>query len=185
MSININPLATQPPDRPVEVRADHNRPIERRVARKNKSSASDVFMIDDVAISRADPRTRIEMLRIGFPADILTELASSMHWSRDHTLAVIGVKRSTAMRKIRGNARLATDESERILSVIDLIEQVRQMVERSGDPSGFDAAAWVAHWLESANPALAGKQPAEYLDTHEGIGIVRRLLAQMESGAYA
>ena len=59
------------------------------------------------------------------------------------------------------------------------------MVERSGDPSGFDAAVWLAQWLESANPALAGKCPADYLDTNEGIGIVRRLLAQMESGAYA
>lgn len=144
-----------------------------------------LFVIDNVAISQADPEQRIEMLRAGFPADIVTELASSMRWSRDHTLAVMRVKRSTAMRKIKAKARLATDESERILSVIDLIEQVQRMVERSGDPSGFDAAAWVAHWLETDNPSLGGKRPADYLDTNEGIGIVRRLLAQMESGAYA
>jgi uncharacterized protein (DUF2384 family) len=82
-------------------------------------------MIDSVPISRADPEQRIEILRSGFPADIVTELASSMRWSRDHALAVFRVKRSTAMRKIKTKARLATDESERILSVIDLIEQVQ------------------------------------------------------------
>lgn len=160
-----------------------SKPGSPRAARAKAGTAC--FMIDSVPISRADPEQRIEILRSGFPADIVTELASSMRWSRDHALEVFRVKRSTAMRKIKTKARLATDESERILSVIDLIEQVQCMVERSGDPSGFDAAAWLAKWLERANPALAGKCPADYLDTNEGIGIVRRLLAQMESGAYA
>lgn len=148
-------------------------------------TGAEVFIIDDIPISRADPEQRIEILRTGFPASIVTELANSMRWSREHTLEVVRVKRSTAMRKIKMQARLATDESERILSVIDLIEQVQRMVERSGNPNGFDAAAWVAQWLESVNPALGGKRPADYLDTNEGIGIIRRLLAQMESGAYA
>ncbi|MDY0071940.1 MAG: DUF2384 domain-containing protein [Thauera sp.] len=155
----------------------------RYLSRNQAESAR--FVIDDIVVSQADPEQRIEMLRAGFPADIVTELASSMRWSRDHTLAVTRVKRSTAMRKIKDKARLATDESERILAVIDLIGQVERMIERSGNPDDFDAAAWLADWLESANPSLGGKHPADYLDTNEGIGIVRRLLAQMESGAYA
>lgn len=156
--------------------------------RSRSEAKSERFVIDNIVVSEADPEQRIEMLRAGFPADIVTELASSMRWSRDHTLAVTRVKRSTAMRKIKEKARLATDESERILAVIDLIEQVERMIERagdSGDTGDFDAAAWLADWLESANPSLGGKHPADYLDTNEGIGIVRRLLAQMESGAYA
>lgn len=148
-------------------------------------AGQELFVIDNVAISQADPGQRIERLRVGFPADIVKELARCMRWSLDHTLTVMGVKRSTVMRKIKANARLATDESERILGVIDLIEQVRRMVERSDDLREFDVAAWLADWLESDNPSLGGKRPVDYLDTHVGIGIVRRLLAQMESGAYA
>lgn len=70
--------------------------------------------------------------------------------------------------------------AERSLVVPALVTQVQTMVERSGNPEGFDASAW----LNQANPALAGKRPAEYLDTNEGVQIVQRLLAQMESGAY-
>ena len=66
-----------------------------------------------------------------------------------------------------------------------LIEQIQAMVNRGGDPAGFDAAKWLTAWLDEPLPALGGACPAEYLDTQAGQAIVSDLLAMMESGAYA
>ena len=49
----------------------------------------------------------------------------------------------------------------------------------------FDAALWLAGWLDAPCPALGGQRPSDYLDTNEGIQVVRGVLARMESGAYA
>src|SRR5690606_36202428 len=95
------------------------------------------------------------------------------------------LKRSTVLRKIKEHRRLDTPDSERLMAVMDMIAQVEQMVARSGDAAGFDAAQWLAAWLDAPCPALGGRQPSDYLDTNEGIQVVRGVLAQMESGAYA
>ena len=59
------------------------------------------------------------------------------------------------------------------------------MVEESGDPQGFDAAAWLSTWIEEPLPALGGARPVDIMDTMEGQALVSTLLAQIQSGAYA
>lgn len=157
----------------------------RRIRVHRNAAGDKTFIIEKVKIVRADPDLRIRLLRTGFPAAVVTELADEMGWSREHAIDTFRFKRSTVLRKIKKDERLDTSESERLLSVMDIIDQVQSMVERSGDPTGFDASKWVADWLETPVPALGDKRPAEYLDTNEGVLIVRRLLAQMETGAYA
>jgi len=76
-------------------------------------------------------------------------------------------------------------ESERLLGVRQLVDQVQQMVEQSGDPKGFNASEWVDQWLEQSLPALGGKSPAEYMDTEAGRELVSQLLRQAQSGSYA
>jgi putative toxin-antitoxin system antitoxin component (TIGR02293 family) len=143
------------------------------------------FIIGDLEIANAGPEERIVLLREGFPAKSISSLAERLNWSREHAIDVLRFKRSTVLRKIKTGKRLDSSESERLLAVMDLIVQVQQIVERSGDPTGFDASTWVAGWLETPNPALGGREPVGYLDTHEGVNVVRGLIAQMESGAYA
>lgn len=74
------------------------------------------------------------------------------------------------------------------LSVIDetvrLIAQVQRMVRESGNPEGFDAAAWVSRWLDTPVPALGGQRPIDLLDTTEGQAKVVTVIAQMQTGAY-
>ena len=72
-----------------------------------------------------------------------------------------------------------------MLGIETLIDSVQAMVERSGDPAGFDAARWLSDWLSKPLPALAGATPASYMDTFEGQKMVGGLLAMSESGAYA
>lgn len=158
---------------------------KRRILIKGTAGAKKGFVVAKVVVARANPEDRIALLRTGFPAVAVTELADRMGWSREHAFDALRLKRSTVMRKIKEEAKLETSESERLLSVVDIIDQVQEMVERAGTPEGFDAGRWVGTWLDTSNPALGGRRPAEYLDTHEGAQILRRLLAQMESGAYA
>lgn len=80
---------------------------------------------------------------------------------------------------------LNQDESERVLGIARLVGQVDNMVRESGNPEGFNAATWVAKWLDRPQPALGGMRPAELMDTADGRGIVSDLIARMQSGAYA
>ena len=88
-------------------------------------------------------------------------------------------------RKSRDQKRLSSDESSRVIGMARLVGQVQAMVEESGDPEGFDAAPWVAQWLEQPLPALGGRRPAELMDTPEGESLVSNLVARLQTGAYA
>lgn len=136
-------------------------------------------------LSGVSSAERIEALRAGIPAEVVADISGQMGWSREHAIEVLKLKRSTVLRKIREGAPLDTPDSERLLSVMDMIDDVAAMVGRSGTAQGFDASKWLAGWLEAPNPALGGALPADYLDTVAGSQIVRGLIAQMESGAYA
>ena len=66
-----------------------------------------------------------------------------------------------------------------------LLEQVRTMVRQSGEPAGFDAAAWLSRWLSEPLPAFGGARPIGFLNTAEGEAQVSTILARMQSGAYS
>lgn len=66
-----------------------------------------------------------------------------------------------------------------------LIGHLEAMVQESGDPNGFDPAAWMARWLNEPLPALGGARPIDLMDTMEGQALVSTVLAQLQSGAYA
>lgn len=93
--------------------------------------------------------------------------------------------RATVQRKTSRRKLLSADESSRVLGISRLIGQVRALVEQSGDASGFDAARWVAGWLDQPLPALSGIAPAQLMDTAEGQAIVAQVVARMQSGVYA
>lgn len=62
---------------------------------------------------------------------------------------------------------------------------VDQIVRESGEPTGFDSAAWVVAFLDAPSPALGGYPPREFMDTETGRTTVFQLVQQMQSGAYA
>lgn len=128
---------------------------------------------------------RIQMVRKGLPARMLTTLASDMQLPRERLYAWLGIARATANRKVKDDLLLSQDESERTLGIARLIGQVEHIVTESGEPAGFNAAHWTAQWLAEPNPALGGTPPGEFLDTADGRAMVAALVAQMQSGAYA
>ena len=133
----------------------------------------------------SDPHERIALIRQGIPASTVSRLSARMGMSKELLLSSLGLSRATISRKEKDAGLLSKDESERVLGIETLIDSVQAMVERSGDPAGFDAARWLSDWLSKPLPALAGATPASYMDTFEGQKMVGGLLAMSESGAYA
>lgn len=142
-------------------------------------------VFDGTQLYRVDPVARIAVIRQGIPAAMVGQLATTMGISKELLLSSLGLSRATISRKEKDETTLSKDESERVLGVASLIGKVQTMVEESGDPTGFDAAHWVAEWLSKPLPALGGATPASYMDTFEGQKLVSELLSMSQSGAYA
>jgi len=141
--------------------------------------------LEPVELYQADPIDLVTLVKTGVPAADFVELASSMKMTKERLASTLGLARATVDRKIRDRKLLSPDESSRLLGMASLVGQVQAMVAQSGQAQGFDAGAWVSDWIERPVPALGGRRPAQLMDTAEGQGIVSRLVAQMQSGAYA
>jgi putative toxin-antitoxin system antitoxin component (TIGR02293 family) len=128
---------------------------------------------------------RVATIKRGLNAVLIKKLAGDMSVPQERLYLTLGLARATVVRKIKNRRRMDADDSERVLGLADLIGQVEEMVVRSGDPKGFDAAKWVAQWLEQPVAALGDKRPAEWMDTAAGQRLVSETLARMESGSYA
>ena len=132
-----------------------------------------------------DAIERVAIVKEGVPSGLLALIAEDMAITKDKLYDTLGLARATANRKLRDRSVLSQDESERTLGIARLIGQVSTIVQESGAPEGFDAAKWVAEWLDQPHSALSGKRPAEFMDTADGRSLVFDLVARMQSGAYA
>lgn len=131
------------------------------------------------------PALRVILIRQGVPAVEVKDMVRLMDIPQDRIFKFMRLSTATINRKASRDEALSSDDSERVIGMSNLIGQVQAMVEQSGNPEGFDAAKWLAHWLEEPIPALGGECPASYMDTMEGQKMVSTLLATMQSGAYA
>ena len=154
-------------------------------ARAGDKSMAGQEVFSPVALYGATGFEIIEIIRKGVPATALKRIALGMGIPKERLYTTLCLHRSSVERKIRENAVLSPEQSERVLGLERLIGQVEVMVEQSGNPKGFDPTRWVSAWLERSLPALGGAKPADFMDTMQGQDIVSRLLAQSQSGAYA
>lgn len=136
-------------------------------------------------VFRATPQQRIEMIKAGVPARDAKWMLGRLGGSHARAFQALNVSQSTVNRRAQKDQVLSADISERILGFAKLVGQVQAMVEESGDPQDFDAAAWLSRWIEEPLPALGGTRPVDIMDTMEGQALVSTILAQIQSGAYA
>lgn len=170
-----------------------SRPILPRPVRKRAVPPAEEAAAQSVAAAttnfleayRADAMERVRIVKLGVPAGVVEIMARRMAMPKERLVGTLGLARATIDRKARENKPLSTDESSRVLGMARLVGQVQAMVEESGNPQGFNAAEWVARWLERPLPALGGRRPADLMDTPEGQGLVAQLAARMQSGAYS
>ena len=159
------------------------RPTARIVAGK-------VTITDFSQVYQSEPSARVALIRTGVPAQDAKRLLERLNVSQGPILKSLNLSTATLNRKAGKAENLSPEDSERIVGMSKLIGQVEVMIKESGvAQSGvlddFDAAHWVANWLQTPVAALGGSRPVDYMDTMEGQGMVSTLLAQMQSGAYA
>lgn len=134
-----------------------------------------------------DPLQRVAVIKKGLPAASVPRVAQTMGITKEDLYRQLGFAPSTVDRKVRAKKSLSTEEGSRMLGALRLVGLAQVMVEESGGSAhnAFDAARWVASWLEQPLPALGWRRPAELMDTSEGQRIVENLLARAQSGAFA
>ncbi len=153
-------------------------------ARKSSpvSNPSD-FSFSDVY--RVEPIERIRLIREGIPARYIKVISDSMGITKDTLFKFLNLPKSTIDKKSVANQVLPIEQGERLIGMAKLVGQVESIIAESGNPAGFNAAKWVAQWLEKPSPALGGEKPSAFLDTVSGQEMISDLLAKIQTGAYA
>ncbi len=138
-----------------------------------------------VAIYKAPILTQIEWVKNGVGARDAKFILNQLRVPQGEALTALHIPVATLNRKVKTNAHLSPAETERVLGVGRLLGQLHTMVQESGNPDGFDAAAWLSAWISMPVPALGGARPLDLMNTMTGQALVSQTIAQMQSGAYA
>ena len=141
--------------------------------------------ISYLGIYLASPFERIEMIKSGIPATEAKRIFAELAIGQGAALKALRLSPATVNKKAKQDQFLSPGESERVIGIVKLVGQLEAMIQESGNPEGFDAAAWMARWLKEPLPAFGGARPIDLMDTMEGQALVSTALAQMQSGAYA
>lgn len=148
-----------------------------------RSKGIDDFVND---ICSADPIRLIETERKGVAGVFVKDLAMRMEIPAQRMFAILGVPKATAEKKVAAGELLTGSGARAALGIARLLGMARDIVANSTAPEAedFDAAKWLGQWLETPQPALGGRKPAQLIDTPTGLEVVARLLGAIESGAY-
>jgi putative toxin-antitoxin system antitoxin component (TIGR02293 family) len=138
-----------------------------------------------LSVYRAPSLERISLIKQGVPAADVKRLLTDLNLGLGVGFKALNLSTATVNKKAKTGDLLSSEESERVIGLARLVGQLEAMVEASGDPSGFDANAWIARWLAEPLPAFGGARPLDLIDTMEGQGLVSSALAKLQSGAYA
>ena len=125
------------------------------------------------------------MIRRGILASEAKRMFADLLIGREASLKALNLSTATVNKKAKDGDTLSPEESERIVGFAKLVGQLEAMVQDSGNPTDFNARAWMARWLTEPFPAFGGVRPIDLVDTMEGQGLVSAALAKMQSGAYA
>jgi len=135
-------------------------------------------------VKNLNPLVRIEVARTGVTGAYLKYVVEGVFDKREDA------RRALRLPRIKGSRGTSvqvftTADSERVLGLKEIIEEVEDIVRESGTGESFDARHWLKEWLGRPQAALGGHRPDELLDTSEGLQLVRNTIRQMQSGAYA
>jgi putative toxin-antitoxin system antitoxin component (TIGR02293 family) len=134
----------------------------------------------------AAPMDQVELEREGLPAAVVADLAQLMAVPRMRIFEMMKVPRATIEKRIADAGVLTGVANSRVLNLLRLLAHAREILEdsTSAEAEGFDVARWLGRWIETPQPSLGGKKPADLLDTEAGVGLVDRTLGAMRSGVY-
>ena len=129
---------------------------------------------------------QVELERKGLPALVVAGLAQAMAVPRVRIFEMMNLPRATMEKKISGGEVLTGVANRRALNFLRLLAHAREILNDStaAEAERFDVARWLGRWIETPQPALGGKKPADLLDTEIGASMVDRTLGAARSGAY-
>lgn len=151
--------------------------VSRTAFAGNVSNYADVYDLDLVG--------RVKKVKRGIPSGAVSQMATDMGVPQKRVQDVLRLASSSMTRRKRTDQPLSVDESERVLRLQSLIGLAQKLVMQFGDPEGFNAAKWVADWMDQPLPALGGERPSVYLDTDAGARLVEDTLMSMVTGVAA
>jgi uncharacterized protein (DUF2384 family) len=128
----------------------------------------------------------IELERQGVQGDFIKALSGSTGLPASRVFSILGVPKSTADSKASSGKPLTGRAGQAAIGMVNLIGIAQELVDNStsDQADGFDAAKWLGRWIETPQPALEGRRPAELLDTPTGVAVVARVLGAIQSGSY-
>ena len=129
---------------------------------------------------------QVKLERKGLPAVVLADLALELAVPRRRMFEMMNISRATMEKKISKDHLLTGIANRRTMNLLHLLAHAREILKdsTSGEARNFDVARWLGRWIETSQPALGGKKPADLLDTETGARMVDRTLGAMRSGAY-
>lgn len=124
---------------------------------------------DDLALAK-----RVET---GIPAEAIRWLMKSLALgSISRTAALVNMSAKTAERRVRSGARLAPDESERVVRLIRILNQAEAVFENEEN---------ARKWMLKPLALLGGKSPLEMSSTEPGARAVEQALGRIEHGVFS
>ena len=148
-----------------------------------ESSSDELITIDSRILTKSSnfPESRltgfqkIRMVDKGISKQDLYNFKERAGWDYNQLSDILGVARAKLIGK-KGEERFDKQVSERIVSLADLYSYGYEVFE---DESRFNS------WVFSANHALGGLAPFDYLDTQFGREEVKDLIGRIDYGVFA
>lgn len=134
----------------------------------------------------ASPLEMIELERQGIDPQLLHVLSVTLGVSLARLCEILGVPRGTVKRlcstgkSLRGASGLAAINLLRLLGLAQ--DVVQDCAPEDAEP--FDVGMWLGRWIQTPQPSLGGRKPAEILDTPTGFALSTKLLGALRSNSY-
>lgn len=117
------------------------------------------------------PQNLIEIVRKGYPAERLDQMARILSVDRPIFLSILGLSERTLQRKSGSDARLSP-------AVSDRLARLERIIRLATEVFGTDQKAIL--WLKRQNRALGSEMPVQLLDTDAGTQQVEQELRQVQ-----
>ncbi len=125
-------------------------------------------LFDDIALA--------ERIESGVPSAMIDEMRKVLHLpSISIVAALIGMNARTAERRVGSRARLAPDESERLIRLIRIYSQAVDT---------FESEENARNWLVRPLAIFKGKSPYKMVVTEPGARAVEQALGRIEHGVF-
>jgi putative toxin-antitoxin system antitoxin component (TIGR02293 family) len=117
----------------------------------------------------------IEVVKEGLPIASVAFLQKNFGLTNKQMSALLAISESTYQRRLRANATLTVDETEKVISLSEVYERGMEVFEDGSD---------LARWLVSPVRNLQNRKPIDLLDTMLGRAQVMTVLNALLHGIY-